>query len=203
MFHLLLLAPLAPAQGSFTSKDSQSPSVPAQSPLPTPSMAPEPCPSPGTAQSPLPAPSTERRKESVCTSGLTVCFLVILQRMQVSSMWPRADVMNTMKAFSWIAGSTDNRFPAQSKPGAQGECGAGFGRALCSAGTPVGSWQKKGKAQLHKLLVLPQDPLEGYKSTWKIYPKVPGRCFCALGPSLQRTVNSGTLGSSAALPLLF
>lgn len=87
-------------------------------------------------QSPLPAPSTERRKESVCTSGLTVCFLVILQRIQVSSMWPRADVMNTMKAFSWIAGLTNNRFPVQSKPGAPRERGAGFGRALCSAGSP-------------------------------------------------------------------
>lgn len=54
------------------------------------------------------APSREERK-SVCTSGLTVCFLVILQRMHVRSMWPRADVMKTMKAFSWIAESTRQR----------------------------------------------------------------------------------------------
>lgn len=54
----------------------------------------------------------------------------------MSSMWPRADVMNTMKAFSWIAGLTNNRFPVQSKPGAPRERGAGFGRALCSAQSP-------------------------------------------------------------------
>lgn len=88
----------------------------------------------------------------------------------MSSMWPRADVMNTMKAFSWIAGFTNNRFPAHSKPGAQGGRGAGFGRALCSAGSradPVGSLQETGTAQLHDLLMLSQGPLEGDKSAWK------------------------------------
>lgn len=83
-----------------------------------------------------PAPSREERK-SACTSGLTVCFLVILQRMHVSSMWPRADVMKTMKAFSWIAESRRQRGSRYSRAGKRAGSTGGRDRIWDSPGDAV------------------------------------------------------------------